>query len=196
MPLISHVHPWTAGPAVIAALTSKIHGRVSYRNHDPLEIKITPKTCKSCCLAMLCISCQTHRDVLVLFVWTGWYRASQKPSKKGFSNLKNGRLLKSIVFTRIPEAEHEFLETERPVSRIFRLVSNNVQKPSQCMYSSLLTSSKQIMLYSSLASCSFSLFCVRLYSEDPSPPIENKIGKSCHLSSMALERTNLSTSKS
>lgn len=179
----------------LLALTSKIHGRVSYRNHDPLEIKITPKICKSCCLAMLCTSCQMHRDFLMLFVWTGWYRASQKPSKNCFSNLKNGRLLKSIVFTRIPEAEHEFLETERPVSRIFRLVSNNVQKPPQRTYSSLLlTFSKQIMLYSSLANCSFSLFCVQLYSEDPSPPIENKIGKSCHLSSMALEQTNLSMS--
>ena len=178
---------------VITALTSKIQGRVSYRNQDPLETKITPKILTTCSLAMLCTSCQMHPDFLMLFLWSGQYRASQKSSKLFLKFTSNGRLLKSIVFTRIPEAEHQFLETERPVSKMVRLVSNNVHKPSQCMYSSLLlTSSKQIMFCSSLAKRSFSLFSVQLYSESLSSPIENKIGKSCHLISMALEQTNLS----
>lgn len=104
-------------------------------------------------------------------------------------------LLKPIAFTRIAEAECEYLETERPVFKMFRLVSNNVQKPSQCIYSSwLLTSNKHIMFYSSLTKCTLSLLPVQLDSKNLSPPTENKIEKSCHLMFMALEQTSISMS--
>lgn len=72
-----------------------------------------------------------------------------------FPNLKNGMLLKSIAFTRIAEVDCESLETERPVFKMPRLNSNNVQKPFQFIYSSwLLTSNKQIMFNSPLTKCS------------------------------------------
>lgn len=65
-----------------------------------------------------------------------------------FSNFKFGRLLKSIVFTRIPEAEQQFLETKRPVSKMFKLFSNNVQKPSVCILScSWLQQANNVLLF-------------------------------------------------
>lgn len=38
------MYPWTTNTTVVTALTTKIHGRVLYRNQDQLETKIIPRS--------------------------------------------------------------------------------------------------------------------------------------------------------